>query len=148
MDKITLKKTIGENIRKHRIAKDMSIDELSELLGLSPGFIGLIERGQRGATAYTLHKLSQIFQIKVDELFCETSETSIALCESAVDHTKVKREKVSTLLYDLRSKELDFVIEFIKGLKNMLGKNNQLEDDDENYSYDTDNAMEAFDEEE
>ncbi len=116
MDKASLKKVIGENIRIARIKKDMSIDELSELLDLTPGFVGLIERGQRGATAYTLHKLSEIFQIKIDTFFNERFD---GLLVEEEDPAKIKREKISTILYDLEPSELDFIIDLIKSLKQM-----------------------------
>ncbi len=116
MNKGSLKKAIGENIREARIKKDMSIDELSELLELSPGFVGLIERGQRGATAYTLYKLSEIFQTKIDNFFSGSSQPVSLKEENPVN---VKREKVQTILYGLNTAELDFVIDMIKNLKQM-----------------------------
>jgi len=49
MTKLKLRAIIGENVRNERIARDISIDELSEMIGLTPGFVGLIECGQGGA---------------------------------------------------------------------------------------------------
>jgi len=68
MNKEQLRILIGENIRKERLARSMTIDELSESLGQSSGFVGLIECGKRGATTYTLLKLAEIFNTSVDSL--------------------------------------------------------------------------------
>ncbi|MCD8157346.1 MAG: helix-turn-helix transcriptional regulator [Clostridiales bacterium] len=39
---------IGMNIRYERQLRNLTIEELSEIIGIAPGFLGLIERGQRG----------------------------------------------------------------------------------------------------
>ena len=128
MTKERLRFVIGNNIRNVRVARDMSIDELSELLDLTSGFVGLIERGQRGATAYTLYKLSDIFNIPVDDIFAE----NIKLAEDSDSAVKVKRSKVISLLHNLSCAELDYLAESIKNLSKLrhelLGET-QIEDD-------------------
>lgn len=119
MTKEKLRKIMGENIRNERLARNMSIDELAELLELTPGFVGLIERGRRGATAYTLYKLSDIFAMQVDELFSSPEDNSLRVAEQSSNPAKVKRSKINSMLYDLKEVELDFVITMIKEVKNM-----------------------------
>lgn len=43
-----LRKIIGENMRTLRNAKDLSLDEVSELLDITPGYLGMVERGRVG----------------------------------------------------------------------------------------------------
>lgn len=39
---------IGAKIREEREKRQLTIEELAEILNIAPGFLGLIERGQRG----------------------------------------------------------------------------------------------------
>ena len=89
----------------------MSIEELAILLELSPGFIGLIERGQRGTTLYTIVKLSDIFGIPIDNFFLHTSR------EPATESQNLHK-KIESLTTDFTEAGLCYVIEMIKGLRN------------------------------
>lgn len=119
MTKERLKKIMGENIRNERVSRSMSIDELAELLELTSGFVGLIERGRRGATAYTLFKLSDIFGMPIDDMFVNTDGYAARVSEDKSSPVKAKRAKINSILYDLNESELDFIIAIIKELKNM-----------------------------
>jgi len=66
MTKAQLDITIGKNIQKERLARDLSVDELAELLGYTPSAVILVESGKRGTSALTLYKLSKIFGLPVD----------------------------------------------------------------------------------
>ena len=66
MDEYT--KNIGSNIRLKRKQKGMTIDELAEKFDLAPGFLGLIERGQRGTSMSNLVKISDFFGITLEQL--------------------------------------------------------------------------------
>ena len=116
MTKKQLRVMMGMNIRNERKARHLSIEEFAEMLGLTPGFIGLIERGDRGATPYTLYKISDIFEMPLGPLFGDVKKNAVKEPESA---KKVKRNKISSLAADLTEIEMDFVIQMIKGIKNM-----------------------------
>lgn len=134
MTKERLRILMGENIRNERMARNMSIDELAELLELTSGFVGLIERGRRGATAYTLLKLSDIFGMPIDNIFLRAENTSLAMEEDTSRQTKAKRSKIASLITDLTEDELDFVVRMIKGIKAMNHThvvNDESEDDDD-----------------
>ena len=66
MDEYT--KNIGSNIRLKRKQKGMTIDELAEEVGMSPGYLGLLERGQRGTSMSNLVKISDLFGITMEQL--------------------------------------------------------------------------------
>ena len=136
MTKDKLRQTIGNNIRNIRLASGMCIDELSESLELTSGFVGLIERGQRGATAYTLYKLSEVFDIPVDSIF----SNNLKLAEEPANEAKIKRNRVISLLHNLSSAELDYLTENIKSLRtlknNLLGVSPNPEEEDDQDDFD------------
>ena len=112
MSKDQLRTEIGENIRTERIACCLSLDELSELLELTPGFLGMIERGLRGTTPYTLFKLSDIFDQPIDHFFRCNQEEPFNII-------KALHEKISVLTANFTERELIFVISMIKGISHL-----------------------------
>jgi len=117
MTKFKLRIIIGENVRKERMARGISIDELADLLGLTSGFVGLIERGQRGATPITLFKLSNVFSTPIDKFFYRTEDSLPSLVETP-SH-QIKREKLASLTSDFSDTEVDFIISVVKGLRSV-----------------------------
>lgn len=124
MSKELIRKMVGENIRKERTSRNLSIEELAELTGRTPGFIGLVERGKRGATAELLTKLSEIFEISSDILLRAYVRPSLQVSEThrVKSESKGKRATINSLLYDLQEDELDFVISVVKNMKKMQGR--------------------------
>jgi transcriptional regulator with XRE-family HTH domain len=130
MTKEQLRIRMGENIRNERVSRNMSIDDLAEMLELTPGFVGLIERGKRGATPHTLFKLSDILGIPIDPLFFR-AEGGLSFGEEAINATKVMRGKITSLISNLTEKELQFVIDMVKGVKEMNHTFTEGMDDDD-----------------
>ncbi len=136
MNKDKLRKMIGDNIRNERIKRNLSIDELAELLGLTSGFVGLIERGKRGATAHTLYRLSSVLDLPLDRFFEETGSSLSLREKEKIDKKEEpiisKRSKLNSLIYDLNEIELEFLISVVKSYKttqNLLF--DEKDDDDE-----------------
>ena len=127
MTKKQLRVMMGSNIRNERKARHLSIEEFAELLGLTPGFIGLIERGDRGATPHTLYKISDVFEMSLGPLFSDNGSNVMNEPESA---RKVKRAKIASLITGLTENEMDFVIQMIKGVK-LMNHNAELSQDDD-----------------
>ena len=107
--KESLRKRMGLNIRRERVAINMSIDELAGLLNITPGFLGLIERGERGITSPHLYKLADIFDISVDSLFADEQQDYQEM--SRID---ILQKKTAGLIADLSEQHLDFIIESIR----------------------------------
>ncbi len=146
MTKERLRVLMGENIRNERTARNMSIDELAEMLELTSGFVGLIERGRRGATAYTLFKLSEIFNISIDNIFARTSDRQMRFAEETEPRsTDARKNKIYSMINGLTNGELDFLISTIKGIKIMNHTHPFAEKDEEGdtQSNDADAAYEA-----
>jgi transcriptional regulator with XRE-family HTH domain len=144
MTKERLRVLMGENIRNERTARNMSIDELAEMLELTSGFVGLIERGRRGATAYTLFKLSEIFNISIDNIFARTSDRQMRFAEEMEPRSAdVRKTKIYGMINGLTNGELDFLINTIKGIKVMNHTSPNAEIDEEDDTSGETESMEA-----
>ena len=101
---------IGGNIRYHREMRNMSIDELSRLSGLSPAFIGLIERGQRGCALHNLMQFSDIMSIPINELIYGTPKYVSDINPDMDSRSKL----LNSLLIGLDLSEVDFIISVLR----------------------------------
>ena len=121
---------IGANIRCEREKINMTQAQLAEQLGLSTGFVGAIERGDKGTALLTLYKLSEIFPtVPIGRYFLPPDKTTLkirddSLAVLAEDREKrltleAKRAKISAIITNLKENELDFMIQMIKNLKDM-----------------------------
>jgi transcriptional regulator with XRE-family HTH domain len=79
---------IGNRIRIQRDNFGMSREKLSELLNLSPYFLGQIERGQRKMSINTLINISQCLHISIDYLIFEQTNND---SNSTVLHSLLNR---------------------------------------------------------
>lgn len=61
-------KTIGSNIRYERKLRGLTIDDFAKVIGMAPGFVGLIERDQRGTSIANMVRIADFFDITLDEL--------------------------------------------------------------------------------
>jgi len=125
MTKEKLRVIIGKNIRRQREIRKLSTEEFAELLDLTPGFMGLVERGQRGATPINLYKMSEIFDTSIDELFSKDNKKPQKMREP--DLLDIKRSKINAVMYDLTSEELEFVLLTIKSVKSFRTNTKEFE---------------------
>lgn len=116
-EKVTLDKIIGGNIRTERELRGITRDELAEFIDLTVSHLGLIERGERGATPVTILRLVRAFDISIDSLFVERGKGLIAKETKSASSAGIK--KVSTLMTYLNDTELEFVAHTIKGMGKM-----------------------------
>ena len=117
MTKSELRIIIGENIRTIRLSRNISIDELSEMLDLTSGFVGLIERGERGTTPNTIYRLSEIFDVPIDTLYRRDLASALSLAEESLDAITIRRKKIASLVSGLSQVHMDFIIEVIKDVR-------------------------------
>jgi len=111
-----LSELIGHNIRMQRIARKMTIDDLADLLKLTPGFVGLIERGMRGTSSRNLLKLSEIFNVSIDSLFSKGNN------DTSSEDEDYQKKKIMSLITDFSEDELEFVIQTLKGFRQTARK--------------------------
>ena len=112
MTKKELRIVVGKNIRNQRLSRKMSINELADLMDQTSGFVGLIERGHRGATAHNLHKLASIFDLSIDSFFLNE-------CNETDDLTESMRNKVSAYIAGFTDSELESILLVLKGFRQL-----------------------------
>lgn len=61
--------TVGENLRRIRLAKELSQEALAHDAGIAPSFLSQIENGKRSATITTLDVLVKALKVPITELF-------------------------------------------------------------------------------
>jgi len=105
---------ISNNLRKYRKKQNLTIEELSELSGLSPNFISDIEREKKSPSLNTIEKLCSALNIQFHNLFipekinlqideCKTFDQFIKTIRDFPDE---KKEKIIKLVLTLE--KLDF----------------------------------------
>ena len=122
MDKPTkqqIRKTIGKNIRHQRLSRNISVEEFADMMGVSTGFIGLMERGLRGTTSSGIHKISKALGISIDALFEDREFDENELLE--INKEKVLREKISSLIFDFSLEELACTSNMLLSLRGLKG---------------------------
>jgi transcriptional regulator with XRE-family HTH domain len=68
VEKEILIKNLGQNIRKHRLAKNLSQEELAFKINSARNFVGCIERAEKSPTIYTLYKIAAALDLTLAEL--------------------------------------------------------------------------------
>jgi len=119
--KVRLDKVVGANIRREREVRKLSRDELAEVVDLTTSHLGLIERGERGATPVTLEKLVKAFGVTIDSLF--TAPRKMFSARERRDNKGSYYSKVCTLLSHLTEPELEMLTYTIKGITSMRKHN-------------------------
>lgn len=66
--------TLGTNIRKYRITRNLSQEKLAELTGLHRTYIGATERGDRNISLKNIDKIAKALNVKVYDLVKESEE--------------------------------------------------------------------------
>jgi len=120
-DKIRLDKIVGSNIRKERELRKITREELAEILDLTISHLGLIERGERGATSVTLKKIVKCLHVSMDRLFAEPGKTISAREKREAG---VYRQKVTALVSHLTEAELKALTNTIKGIVSLRKTDN------------------------
>jgi len=69
--KLPYQKVIGEAIRKHRKAANMSQEKLAEKADLHPVYLGQVERGEQTASVHALIRVAKALGVKVRDLLDE-----------------------------------------------------------------------------
>ena len=103
---------IGENIRTARKNKGLTIATLSELVGISESFLGLVERGESSISIDTLIGICKSLGVSADSIILEVTEPSPTIAD--------KKDVLLTLINTADEGELDFLIEYVKLYRNRV----------------------------
>jgi transcriptional regulator with XRE-family HTH domain len=66
-----VRRVIGENVRRYRLAADLSQEAVAERMGVDRAYISALELGRRNPTAITLWHAAEALGIGVAALFEE-----------------------------------------------------------------------------
>ncbi|MDR1701470.1 MAG: helix-turn-helix domain-containing protein [Sporomusaceae bacterium] len=99
-------KHIGKNIRAARKSKKLTLEMLSEAIGISESFLGTVERGESSLSIETLIGVCKALGVSPDFIILNRAEQGAAL--------NGKKDTLLTLLNNSSDAELDFLIDYIK----------------------------------
>ncbi len=68
------KEIIGRRIKQLRIAKNLKVKELAEMLGITQPALSKVETGKRGISIEVARKLSDIFNVSIDYILGNTDD--------------------------------------------------------------------------
>lgn len=64
-----IRERFGKRLRKLRRSVDITQEELADKVGVSPTFIGQLERGANSPSFDTIQKIAEVLQVDISELF-------------------------------------------------------------------------------
>ncbi|MCM1494489.1 MAG: helix-turn-helix transcriptional regulator [Bacteroides sp.] len=64
-------KAIGKRIKEKRLERSWSQENLSEKVGLSPVYIGMIERGEKQPKLETFIRIANALNVSADEILAD-----------------------------------------------------------------------------
>lgn len=99
-------------MRQKRKQLGMSQEELSEACGISPAYIGIIERGNRKLSVETLVKIANVLNVNTDYLLRDSTSYS--------NDTII--EKATALLCDMDEEEIRYTYSMISSTKDFIEK--------------------------
>ena len=104
---------ISLRIKAERKKKKITIERLSEIIGVSPSFIGLVERCDSGISVDNLYKLSCVFGVSMDYLL-----TGISDCRQREPPSQFNR--LIAAIQDYSEEEIDFLTDLAKFFKHRI----------------------------
>ncbi len=107
---------IGENLRKIRLHKKLTLKDLSKRIGLTPSFLSQLERDKVSSSISTLRKIASTLNVKIGYLFEEEAE-KLALIkkdkrkEFKCEDSKTKGEILASGSLDIKIEPLLLTID-------------------------------------
>jgi len=65
----TLRNRFGKRLRRIRRNKDLTQEQLAELVGVSVDFVSNIERGKSAPSFPTIERLAEVLEVPLEEFF-------------------------------------------------------------------------------
>lgn len=104
---------LGKKIKEERIKRNLTQQQISEILNISDAYYGQIERGQRHITLEKLVEVAQYFDTSVDYLLCgslpETNKTQADEWNKLTDGKTPKEKRLILGFVDMLTKYLDSI---------------------------------------
>ncbi len=113
-------KIIGSNIRYERKRRGLTIDDFAKVIGMAPGFLGLIERGQRGTSVKNMVAIAEFFDISLDDLITKDLSNGGSDMKDMENTRSAKaRRALKSLVSSLTEDEIVFITSVIKSMNKM-----------------------------
>lgn len=113
-------KIIGSNIRYERKRRGLTIDDFAKVIGMAPGFLGLIERGQRGTSVKNMVAIAEFFDISLDDLITKDLSNGGADMKDMENTRSAKaRRALKSFVSSLTEDEIVFITSVIKSMNKM-----------------------------
>ena len=103
-------KSIGLRIRRYRLRKGKSQEQLGEMAGLSRSHITYIERGEKAVSLEALVEISNALEVSTDELLVDNIDFSKSLNDN----------DASYILLDCSPQESEILTKNMKSLRESL----------------------------
>ena len=95
----------GERLRQLRCARALSQEQLALRAGITPAYLGLVERGQRNPTVNTIEALCNVLNISLSEFFSTEErkpdaqdDITAQICFQLKDMSQAEREAYLQLI--------------------------------------------------
>lgn len=95
--------SIGKNIRKYRVMKKLRQEDLAEKSGISPNYLGAIERGEKIPALETLIGIINALGVSADMILADVIDTGYAVKDSLL------AEKLDKISAEDRAKIYDVI---------------------------------------
>ena len=104
---------IGGNIRKERLKRSYSIEEIAFFVGLSPSYMGLLERGLRCPSLRCIFKICDLFNIPPDKLLLEPKQGKTI---SEKSPARATRAEAVELVKSFSKEDIPFISSILRSL--------------------------------
>ncbi|MDI6893463.1 MAG: helix-turn-helix transcriptional regulator [Bacillota bacterium] len=119
---------MGERLRRLRVSRGMSLDEVAQAVGCHYSTISAYERGTRNPSQSTLARLAQLYQVSVPFLVCDGTDLAGMLPPEMRELFHVARERTDVAQLALRAAQcrrevvyhIDGLLSFLQSAANPL----------------------------
>lgn len=101
---------IGHRLRKAREAKNLTREQLAELVDLTENYIGMLERGERTPSLITFMDVIGALGVTADEILCDVVDY---VCKSRIADYDRRIERLSKREQERLFKVMDVFVEGI-----------------------------------
>ncbi len=106
-------KNIGKNIKKLRLGKSITLQDVSDVTGLSVSFLSLVENGKSGISLANLQKILKCYDTSIHDLI-DTSVEDMKVVKSE-DSKVVRAEDAKRIRSDMDEVK---VLSLVRGARN------------------------------
>ncbi|HDF2797372.1 TPA: helix-turn-helix transcriptional regulator [Clostridioides difficile] len=99
---------IGNRLKKQRKELDLTLEDISDLTGLSKGYISNIEKGIKSPSLITFIKLINALNVSSDHILKN---------ENKISKLQITTNNIDEIINDLDVKELNLLIDIIKSIR-------------------------------